>query len=153
MTDATIRKAGIGLATAALALALANPVFGQETVQLDGDRVAIYNIRGDGLFDNDPGRQAALERIFQAIDAPVWIISEVWDHSANEVRDQVEVLLPSGPGESWSAVKRRCSASEPGVGSPHESSNPETTARAAKWGRNEDRRSKRGTKASIYRAA
>ncbi len=70
----------------------------QDSAQL---RVAGYNIQGDGLFDNDPARQAALERIFQAIDAPIWIISEVWDHTGSEVAAEVEQFLPSGAGETW----------------------------------------------------
>jgi hypothetical protein len=64
-------------------------------------RVASYNIQGDGLFDNDPTRQAALERLFQAIDAPIWIINEVWDHNGSDVADVIEGYLPSGPSESW----------------------------------------------------
>ncbi len=69
-------------------------------------RVAGYNIEGDGLFDTDSSHQAALERIFSTIDAQVWVICEVWDHSAEEVRQVVEGYLPSGEGETWYALKR-----------------------------------------------
>jgi endonuclease/exonuclease/phosphatase family metal-dependent hydrolase len=74
----------------------------------DGDshvRIAGYNVQNDGLFDGG-SREAAQQRIFNAIDPDIWVICEVWDHDASEVASQIETLLPSGPGESWSAVKR-----------------------------------------------
>jgi hypothetical protein len=67
-------------------------------------RFASYNIQSDGLFDGG-AREDALDRIFNAIDAEVWVINEVWDHSASEVEAKVEQFLPSGPGESWHSVK------------------------------------------------
>jgi hypothetical protein len=69
-------------------------------------RIAAYNVQGDGLFDGSSSRQAALGRIFDAVDADVWIVCEVWDHSAEETRQVVEGFLPSGPGEAWYATKR-----------------------------------------------
>ena len=68
-------------------------------------RLASYNIEGDGLFDGG-SRELALERIFQAIDADVFIINEVWDSSAAAVLSKVEQFLPSGTGQSWYAIKR-----------------------------------------------
>ncbi len=68
-------------------------------------RLATYNIEGDGLFDGGT-REDALERIFQAIDADVFIINEVWNSSATAVRSKVEQFLPSGAGQAWYAVKR-----------------------------------------------
>jgi len=67
-------------------------------------RVTSYNIQGDGLFDTNPTHQAALQRIFQAIDSPIWVIAEVWNHTATDVKNKVESFLPSGPGESWYAT-------------------------------------------------
>ncbi len=71
----------------------------------DHVRVASYNIEQDGLFEGG-SREDALDRHFDAIDADVWVISEVWNHDASEVLAMVEQFLPSGPGESWNAVKR-----------------------------------------------
>lgn len=68
-------------------------------------RLATYNIEGDGLFDGGP-REAALERLFKAVDADIFVINEVWDHGAAHVRLQVENFLPSGVGEDWYAVMR-----------------------------------------------
>jgi len=69
-------------------------------------RIATWNIQSDGLFDTNSGHQAALGRIFDAVDPDVWIICEVWNHSAEEVRQVVEGFLPSGGGEAWYATKR-----------------------------------------------
>ncbi len=68
-------------------------------------RVASYNIQGDGLFDTNSTHQAALQRIFSTINAQVWVICEVWSHTAADVQQVVEGYLPSGPGETWNAVK------------------------------------------------
>lgn len=67
-------------------------------------RIASYNIQQDGLFDGG-FREGVLDRIFDAVDADVWVINEVWNHSAAEVAAKVEQFRPSGVGESWSAVK------------------------------------------------
>jgi endonuclease/exonuclease/phosphatase family metal-dependent hydrolase len=68
-------------------------------------RVTTYNIEGDGLVDGGT-REDALARVFQSIDADVWIINEVWDSSATTIRNKVEQFLPSGAGEAWYAIKR-----------------------------------------------
>ncbi len=68
-------------------------------------RVAGYNIENDGLFDTNPARRAALERILQAVDADVWILTEVWDHDSTDVRLRFEEIFPSSPGSAWKAYK------------------------------------------------
>lgn len=68
-------------------------------------RVAGYNVQSDGLFDSGSAHQTALEKIFSTVDAQVWVICEVWNHTAEEVRQVVEGYLPSGSGEDWYAVK------------------------------------------------
>lgn len=68
-------------------------------------RLATYNVENDGLFDGGV-RDAALARIFQAIDPDIMVLCEVWDHSAAAVRQKVEQFLPSGANEQWYAVKR-----------------------------------------------
>jgi len=67
-------------------------------------RLASYNVLNDGVFGGG-SQGAAFGRIFAAVDPDVWVLCEVWNHSASETRDRVEQLLPSGPGESWNAVK------------------------------------------------
>jgi len=68
-------------------------------------RVAGYNVQSDGLFDTGSAHQTALEKIFSTVDAQVWVICEVWNHTAEEVRQVVEGYLPSAGGENWYAVK------------------------------------------------
>jgi endonuclease/exonuclease/phosphatase family metal-dependent hydrolase len=68
-------------------------------------RVAGYNVQSDGLFDTGSAHQTALEKIFSTVDAQVWVICEVWNHTAEEVRQVVEGYLPSGSGENWYALK------------------------------------------------
>jgi endonuclease/exonuclease/phosphatase family metal-dependent hydrolase len=67
-------------------------------------RIAAYNIENDGLFAGG-ARAAAQNRLFDAINPDVWTIGEVWNHTAAQVAAQVEVLLPSGAGQAWYAVK------------------------------------------------
>ncbi len=68
-------------------------------------RIASYNVENDGLFDGG-SREAAQNRIADAVDPDVWVICEAWNSSASAVANQMETLLPSGPGEAWHAVKR-----------------------------------------------
>jgi FlgD Ig-like domain/Endonuclease/Exonuclease/phosphatase family len=67
-------------------------------------RVATWNIQSDGLF-NGGSTEAAQQRMAQVIDPDVFLFEEVWNNDANAVAAQTEVLLPSGPGETWNAVK------------------------------------------------
>jgi endonuclease/exonuclease/phosphatase family metal-dependent hydrolase len=67
-------------------------------------RIASYNVLNDGLFGGG-AQSAAFGRIFAAVDPDLWVLCEIWNHSASETRDRVEALLPSGPGETWNAVK------------------------------------------------
>ncbi len=67
-------------------------------------RVASYNVQNDGLFDS--AGQAALGRLFNAIDADVWVICEVWNHTAADVAAKLEQLHPPGSGRSWATVKQ-----------------------------------------------
>ncbi len=67
-------------------------------------RIASYNTLNDGLFDTSASRQAAFGRILAAVDADVWILEEVWNHDGPQVEAKFEQLLPTGAGESWTAV-------------------------------------------------
>ncbi len=68
-------------------------------------RVATWNVQGDGLFDGGSAEQAQ-GRMLDVMDPDVLIVNEVWDHSANDVRNKIEQHLPSGAGETWYAVMR-----------------------------------------------
>jgi endonuclease/exonuclease/phosphatase family metal-dependent hydrolase len=68
-------------------------------------RIGSYNIQNDGLFDTDPSREAAIERLLQAIDADVWIFTEVWNHDAAQVENRIEAILPTGVEATWAAYK------------------------------------------------
>ena len=78
------------------------------TIPLERDdpahiRLATWNVENDGLF-GDAAAVAAQNRVLDAIGPDMLVVNEVWDHTAAEVRDQIETLLPSGPGEAWYAV-------------------------------------------------
>lgn len=68
-------------------------------------RIAAYNVENDGLFAG-AARVAAQSRLIAAVDADVWVITEVWGHDAAAVAAKLEEHLPSAPGEAWHAVKR-----------------------------------------------
>ena len=40
----------------------------------------------------------------EAVDPDVLMVNEVWNSSANDVRNKIEQHLPSGPGEQWYAL-------------------------------------------------
>lgn len=67
-------------------------------------RIASYNIEGDGLFDTNTARQAALHRIFDAVDADVWVLNEVWNHNASQVAQKLQQFTPAGAGMAWTAI-------------------------------------------------
>jgi len=67
-------------------------------------RIASYNVLSNGLFSGG-SRDIAFHHIFEAIDPDLWVLCEVWSYSGPETALRVEELLPSGPGESWEAVK------------------------------------------------
>jgi len=66
-------------------------------------RVMSWNILSDGIFTT--AKQPSQNRILDAIDPDVILFCEVWNHTANETRIQVETFLPSGVGEQWYAAK------------------------------------------------
>ncbi|NNF08341.1 MAG: hypothetical protein HKN21_16390 [Candidatus Eisenbacteria bacterium] len=67
-------------------------------------RVVSYNVQGDGLFDGG-NAEASQGRILRAIDADIWVFNEVWDHSAEDVRQKLMSHIPN-PNVTWQAVKR-----------------------------------------------
>ncbi len=70
----------------------------------DDVRIGAYNIENDGLFSGG-GRPAAQARLLAAVDADVWVITEVWGHDAAAVAAKLEEHVPGAPGETWNAVK------------------------------------------------
>jgi endonuclease/exonuclease/phosphatase family metal-dependent hydrolase len=66
-------------------------------------RIMSWNILSDGLWT--VSKQPAQNRIFDAVDPDFMVLCEVWNHTAAQTAAQVEVFLPSGPGEQWYAAK------------------------------------------------
>ncbi len=67
-------------------------------------RMVTWNIQSDGLFSGG-STEAAQQRMSQVMDPDIFLFEEVWNHNANDVAAQVEVLLPSGAGQTWNAIK------------------------------------------------
>ena len=70
----------------------------------DDVRLASWNVQSDALW-NGGAAEAAQNRLLDAVDPDVLILCEVWNHSASQTAAKIETFLPSGAGESWSAVK------------------------------------------------
>jgi endonuclease/exonuclease/phosphatase family metal-dependent hydrolase len=66
-------------------------------------RVATWNILNDGIFT--AAKQPAQNRILDAINPDVLLFCEVFNHTAAQVKTQVEVFLPSGAGQTWYTAK------------------------------------------------
>lgn len=64
-------------------------------------RFLSYNILNDGLFD--ASRLPSFTRILQALQPQIIGLEEVDrnNHTAQEVADRIESILPSAPGEQW----------------------------------------------------
>lgn len=66
-------------------------------------RIASWNILSDGIFT--AAKQPAQNRILDAINPDVLLFCEVFNHTAAQVKTQVEVFLPSGAGQTWYTAK------------------------------------------------
>ncbi|MEM7104734.1 MAG: endonuclease/exonuclease/phosphatase family protein [Bacteroidota bacterium] len=69
--------------------------------KLDGDhlRILSYNVLFDGFFD--PGKVSSFTRILQAVQPDIIGFQEIYGYSSQQTANQVESMLPSGPGEVW----------------------------------------------------
>ena len=66
-------------------------------------RVLSYNVHLDNFFE--PYCQDAYDRILSALQPEIIGFQEIYDHSVWETLDQVEGMLPSGPGQQWYGEK------------------------------------------------
>ena len=80
------------------------PVLGLGRSNPTDIRVASWNVQGDGLFDGGTA-EAAQNRLLDAMDPDVLIITEAWNSTASDVVGIIEQHLPSGAGETWYGVK------------------------------------------------
>lgn len=62
-------------------------------------RVLSYNVERDNLFN--PSAKENFRRIFQAIDADIIGLEEVYENSGEQAASLIEEFLPSETGEQW----------------------------------------------------
>lgn len=62
-------------------------------------RVLSYNVERDNLFN--PSAKENFRRIFQAIDADIIGLEEVYENSGEQAASLIEEFLPSESGEQW----------------------------------------------------
>jgi endonuclease/exonuclease/phosphatase family metal-dependent hydrolase len=65
----------------------------------DEFRLMAYNVRRDDLFN--PSLRENYRRIFHALQPDLLAFSEIYDHSALETAQQVEILYPAGGEQTW----------------------------------------------------
>lgn len=75
------------------------PAYSLHKKQASDLRIISYNALSDGLFDS--GRLPSFIRIFEALEPEIIGFQEIYDFSAQQVANQMENILPSGPGETW----------------------------------------------------
>jgi endonuclease/exonuclease/phosphatase family metal-dependent hydrolase len=73
-------------------------------VDADAVRLAVHNVRDDGIFD--PGLQPAFERMYQAVAPDVVLAQEIWSHRA----DALAALMEGWAGGNWVAAPDSASA-------------------------------------------
>ena len=62
-------------------------------------RVMTYNVLSNNIFD--PSLYDTFDRILSAIEPDIIAFEEIYYHTANDVKQLVESMLPSGTGEQW----------------------------------------------------
>src|SRR5262245_55585928 len=69
-------------------------------------RVVTYNVLNDNIFaEINPVRGERFGRIAPAINADVWVLEEVYNHSSTQVRDLFNSIAPLPGGASWNVFK------------------------------------------------
>jgi exonuclease III len=66
-------------------------------------RIVSLNSRRDDLFNS--GTTASQKRILQSLNADIYAIQEIYDNSAEDVKNLFEEILPNTNGERWQVVK------------------------------------------------
>ncbi len=62
-------------------------------------RAMTYNVLTSNIFD--PSLYDTFDRILSAIQPDIIAFEEIYNHTANDVKQLVESMLPSGTGEQW----------------------------------------------------
>jgi len=62
-------------------------------------RAMTYNVLSNNIFD--PALYDTFDRILSAIEPDIIAFEEIYYHTANDVKQLVESILPSGTGEQW----------------------------------------------------
>ena len=62
-------------------------------------RVVTYNVLTNNIFD--PSLYDTFDRILSAIEPDIIAFEEIYNHTAADVQQLVESMLPSGTGEQW----------------------------------------------------
>ncbi len=65
----------------------------------DDFRLLAYNVRRDDLFH--PSLREEYRRILSALEPDIIAFSEIYDHSASQTANQVEILYPAGKDQQW----------------------------------------------------
>jgi len=66
-------------------------------------RIVSYNVLFDGLFETY--KRDKFDRLLSAIDPDIIGFQEIYDHSARDVENRIEGILPSGNHERWYSAK------------------------------------------------
>ncbi len=69
-----------------------------------GIRFLSYNVEVNGLFD--PVRQAGMARMIHAIQPEIIGFQEIYQFSADDTKNEMENILPSGGSQQWFSAKQ-----------------------------------------------
>ena len=69
-----------------------------------GIRFLSYNVEVNGLFD--PVRQAGMARMIHAIQPEIIGFQEIYQFNADDVKNEIETILPSGGTQQWFSAKQ-----------------------------------------------
>ncbi len=75
------------------------PAFGIAKPAGETFRAISYNVLQDGFFDSF--KEDEFERILQALDPDIIGFQEIYSHTSNQIKNQVESMLPSSGGAQW----------------------------------------------------
>jgi hypothetical protein len=68
----------------------------------DDLRVMAHNVEFDGFFKDE--NKPAFDRLYDVIEPDIIGFSEIYDHSASDLVNRLEEMLPSPAGKSWNAA-------------------------------------------------
>jgi autotransporter-associated beta strand protein len=69
-------------------------------------RVVTYNVLNDAIFpETNPTRAERFARVAAAVDADVWVLQELFNHSGPQVQSLFNSIAPLEGGASWNVYK------------------------------------------------